>query len=163
MSSLPPKKAIYDRYKRSCKRKLLLLVVSDLDPAGDAIAEDLVKSFRRDFWPCTIDAYKVALTIDQVEDFSLDPSMEAKEDSPTYNSFVERYGIADAYELEAMEPSDLAETLSDAIDDVLDIDLYNQELAREEVDSAQIIAVQEQAAQFFKSLNIGKGEDRAGN
>jgi hypothetical protein len=44
MSSLPPKKAIAERYRRTKKEKLILLVVSDLDPAGDAIAEDLVKS-----------------------------------------------------------------------------------------------------------------------
>src|SRR5262249_48314891 len=49
MSSLPPKKEIYERYVDSGKEHLILLVVSDLDPAGDAIAEDLIKSFRRDF------------------------------------------------------------------------------------------------------------------
>lgn len=80
--------------------------------------------------------------------------MEAKDSSPTYETFVEKYGITDAYELEAMEPSDLAETLSNAIKEVLDLDLYNQELAAEETDSAQIIAVQEQAEQFFKSLKL---------
>jgi hypothetical protein len=45
--------------------------------------------------------------------------------------------------------------LESAIKDVLDLDLYNQELAAEEADSAQIIAVQEQAERFFKSLNLG--------
>jgi hypothetical protein len=79
-------------------------VVSDLDPAGDAIAEDLVKSFRRDFDIADIEAYKVALTIDQVEEFSLEPSMEAKDTSPTYRAFVDKYGITAAYELEAMNP-----------------------------------------------------------
>ena len=38
MSSLPPKKAIEKRYILSGKDKLILLIVSDLDPAGDAIA-----------------------------------------------------------------------------------------------------------------------------
>ncbi len=156
MSSLPPKKAIRDRYLVSKKKKLVLLIVSDLDPAGDAIAEDLVKSFRRDFGiqGDRIEAYKVALTIDQVEEFSLEPSMEAKDTSPTYSAFVDKYDITDAYELEAMDPGDLAETLTKAINEVLDIDLYNQELAAEEADSAQIIAVQQQAEQFFKSLNL---------
>jgi hypothetical protein len=154
MSSLPPKKAIRDRYLRSGKKRLVLLVVSDLDPAGDAIAEDLVKSFRRDFGIDNIEPYKVALTIDQVQEFKLEPSMEAKDTSPTYSAFVEQYGITDAYELEAMEPDDLADTLRSAINDVLDIDLYNQELAAEEVDSAQIIAVRKQAEQFFNSLNL---------
>jgi hypothetical protein len=155
MSSLPPKKAIRDRYVLSQKDRLILLVVSDLDPAGDAIAEDLVKSFRRDFSIANIEAYKVALTIDQVEEFSLEPSMEAKAKSPTYRAFVKKYEITDAYEPEAMNPGDLAAQLESAIKDVLDLDLYNQELAAEEIDSTQIIAVQEQAEQFFKSLNLG--------
>jgi hypothetical protein len=154
MSSLPPKKAIRDRYLVSRKRNLILLIVSDLDPAGDAIAEDLVKSFRRDFGIPNIEAYKVALTIEKVSEFDLKPSMEAKETSPTYQAFVDRYDITDAYELEAMEPADLAETLRSVIEDVLDLALYNQELAAEETDSAQIIAVQEQAKTFFKSLKL---------
>ncbi len=154
MSSLPPKKAIHSRYRRSGKDKLILLVVSDLDPAGDAIAEDLVKSFRRDFGIYKIEAYKVALTIEQVEEFDLTPSMDAKDTSPTYNTFVARYGIRDAYELEAMEPADLAAVLESAIEDVLDIDLFNEELTAEETDSTQIIAVRRQVETFLKSLNI---------
>ena len=71
------------------------------------------------------------------------------------DTFVDRYGIEDAYELEALEPTDLASSLRSAIEDVLDIDLYNQELAAEETDSAQIAAIQEQAEQFFRSLRLG--------
>jgi hypothetical protein len=156
MSSLPPKKAIQLRFRWSRKKKLILLVVSDLDPAGDAIAEDLVKSFRRDFSIYSIEAYKVALTIDQVEEFGLEPSMEAKETSPTYGAFVDKYGITDAYELEAMDPADLAETLENAVKEVLDLDLYNEELAAEEADSQKIVAVQNQTAEFFKSLDVEK-------
>jgi len=156
MNTLAPKKSICDRYLRSQKQGLKLLVVTDLEPAGETIAEDLVKSFRRDFelHNIEVEAFKVALTIDQVEHFRLQPSMEAKESSPTYQSFVDKYGITDAYELEAMDPGDLVDTLTDAIKDVVDIDLYNQELAAEEQDSAQIIAVQQQTAEFFKTLKL---------
>ena len=45
MGSTPPKKKLADRFRVSRKKKLILLVVSDLDPAGDAIADDLVKCF----------------------------------------------------------------------------------------------------------------------
>jgi hypothetical protein len=76
MCALPAKKHIRDRYLRSRKEKLILLVVSDLDPAGDAIAVDLLKSFRRDFGVEDIEVYKVALTIQQVREFDLTPSME---------------------------------------------------------------------------------------
>jgi len=154
MNTLSPKKAIRDRYLWSRKKGLKLLVVTDLDPAGETIAEDLVKSFIRDFGLRNINAYKVALTIDQVQEYGLEPSMDAKESSPTYHSFVDRYGITDAYELEALNPGDLAEVLKNAIEDVLDTELYNQELEAEEKDSAQIIAVQQEAAEFFKSLKL---------
>ncbi len=155
MGSTPPKKKLVERYRRSRKGKLILLVVSDLDPAGDAIADDLVKCFRRDYGIRNIEAYKVALTIEQVEQFGLTPSMDAKEESPTYNAFVEKYdGMTDAYELEAMEPSDLSETLASAIEDVIDIERYNEELAAEEVDSQKIIAIQERVEAFLESLQI---------
>ena len=49
MSCLFRKKEIVDRYRASRKDKLILLAVSDLDPAGDTIVADLLKSFRRDF------------------------------------------------------------------------------------------------------------------
>ena len=86
MCALPAKKHIRDRYLRSRKEKLILLVVSDLDPAGDAIAADLLKSFRPDFGIEDIEVYKVALTIKQVREFDLAPSMEAKANSPTYRA-----------------------------------------------------------------------------
>jgi hypothetical protein len=154
MGTTVPKKKLADRFLRSQKRKLTLLVVSDLDPAGDAIAVDLVKSFKRDFGINDIEAFKVALTMEQVTHFSLQPSMEAKPKSPTYSTYVERYGTTNAYELEAMEPADLIATLRGAINSVMDIDLYNQECAAEESDSSQIIAVRQQAEHFFRSMDL---------
>jgi hypothetical protein len=55
---------------------------SDLDPARDAIAEDLVKSLRRDFGIRNIEVYKIALTIKQVEEFGLTQSIDAKSLQP---------------------------------------------------------------------------------
>src|SRR5271165_7677838 len=151
--SLPPKKKIHDRYRSSKKQKLILLIVSDLDPAGDAIAEDILKSFRRDFAIENIEAYKVALTIEQVQQLGLNPSMEAKESSPTYTTFVNRYGITDAYELEAMTPTDLAEVLKTAIEQVIDMKLYKKELLAEQHDHEKIDVLREQIRTFIESLN----------
>jgi hypothetical protein len=156
MSSMPLKYKIAQHYLKSKKDKLILLVVSDLDPAGDTIAEDLVKCLRRDFGIQKVEAYKAALTIDQVSQYNLQPSMEAKKKSPSYKRFVRRYGgRTSAYELEALDPTDLRRILEDAIDAVLDLDAYNAELEAEEKDSAQILAVQERAWEFFNSLQLG--------
>jgi hypothetical protein len=134
MNTIPPKKKIYDRFRMSAKRSLILLVVGDLDPMGETIVEDPIKSFQRDFglsWD-EIEGYRVALTSEQVEELGLAPSMKAKETSATYEKFVARYDSTDAYELEAMEPADLAGVLEKAVQQVMDIDLYNQELKAEE-------------------------------
>jgi hypothetical protein len=154
MNTLDPKRRIYLRHLASRKAKLLILGVSDLDPAGDTISEDLAKSFRRDFGIENIEVYKAALTLDQVEQYALEPSMAAKESSPTYRAYVDRRQTRDAYELDALVPSDLAEILDAAILDVIDVDLYNQELAAEQTDSAQILAVRQQADAFFKALKL---------
>jgi hypothetical protein len=155
MGTTVPKKKLADRFRRSQKRDLTLLVVTDLDPAGDAIAADLVKSFKRDFGIKNIEAFKVALTMEQVRHFGLEPSMKAKKKSPTYSTYVERYGTTNAYELEAMEPADLIAILRAAINSVMDIDLYNQECAAEESDSSQIIAIRQQAEHFFRAMDLG--------
>ena len=81
--------------------------------------------------------------------------MKAKKKSPTYSTYVERYGTTNAYELEAMEPADLIAILRAAINSVMDIDLYNQECAAEESDSSQIIAIKQQAEHFFRSMDLG--------
>jgi hypothetical protein len=158
MCSLPAKRKIYDRYAGSQKEKLILLCVSDLDPAGDTIAADLPESFEQDFSLDNVEAFKVALTIDQVEQYELAPSMEAKTSSPTYPAFVERYRITDAYELEAMRPADLAAEPTLAIEEVLDVGLFNQEAAAERSDAAKVVAVQERCDVFFKSLKVERGD-----
>jgi hypothetical protein len=147
------KRKIVERYRRSKKQKLILLVVSDLDPAGDAIAQDVRDAFERDFGISDelLEVYKVALTIDQVTEFRLPPSMEAKENSPTYAEFVERYGEAYAYELEALEPSDLQQLLIEAIEAVMDMPAYEAELAGEEADAVEIQAKKIAATEFFKT------------
>lgn len=159
MNTIVPKKKIVDRYRCSQKGmqeqgKLIILAISDLDPAGDAIVNDLLKSFRRDFGIRKIEVYKVALTIDQVEDFDLTPSMDAKEKSPTYDAYVAKYDTTDAWELEALAPADLVKVLTHAIEEVIDIDLFNQEVGAEQADAAKLVAMQEQCAAFFKSFRF---------
>ena len=134
------------------KRKLIVLVVSDLDPASDAIAQDIRDAFERDFGipDNRLDVYKVALTIKQVNEMALEPSMAAKSTSPTYDAFVERYGITDAYELEALEPADLRRLLEDIIESVMDMAAYDAETAQERKDAVAIKAMKDDAARFFK-------------
>ena len=157
MSGPTLKKKIADRYRRSKKRNLILLVVADLDPAGDAIAQDIRDAFERDFriHGDRIEVYKVALNIDQVNEMDLEPSMDAKDSSPTYAEFVGRYGVTDAYELEALEPADLQEIVKGAIEYVMDLDAYHAELEQEKKDAVDIRARKRMVVEFLKTAKTG--------
>jgi hypothetical protein len=50
----------------------------------------------------------------------------AKKKSPTYRTFVEKYGITDAYELEALPPNDLLSILKNALEQVIHLDFSNR-------------------------------------
>jgi hypothetical protein len=154
MSGPTVKYKIAQRFRRSGKRKLIILAVFDLDPAGDAIAEDIRKSFERDFDIFDIEVYKAALTIEQVKDQDLTPSMDAKESSPTYTKFCEKYDTIHAWELEALDPGDLQEILEDAIQEVIDLGAYNEELAAEENDSVKLVALKNAVLKYVQDIDI---------
>ncbi len=132
--SLPPRHAIAQRFKKSGKDSLVLLIVSDFDPDGEEIAESFARSMRDGFHVRSIYAVKVALTADQVRTLDLPPALKAKKTSVNYRKFSRKHGD-DVYELEAIEPENLQQILREAIDEVLDVDAFNSELDAECADA----------------------------
>jgi ParB-like nuclease domain len=151
------KRKIVRRYRRSKKRNLILLIVTDLDPAGETIAQNFRDDLQADFGiPINrLEVYKIALTFDQLDEMDLEPSMEAKDTSPTYNDFVEKYGITDAYELEALDPADLQQILEVAIEEVMDMAAYRAELQAEKEDAVGIAATKRMVVEFLKTSGLG--------
>jgi hypothetical protein len=152
MSGPTVKKKVEERFILSGKDKLILLVVTDLDPGGDTIAQDIRNAFERDFdiRVDQLEVYKVALTYDQVIERGLPPSMDAKTTSPTYESYVAKYGTTAAVELEALEPAALQEIVVGAIESVMDMDAYAEELRREREDARTIVATKRQVLNFMR-------------
>jgi hypothetical protein len=95
---------------------------------------------RDDFGIEGVVPVKVALTAEQIDEFHLPPQMTAKATSSNYNKFSKRHGDA-AYELEALNPSDLQAVLRDAIESVIDREALNHELAMEKQDAAHLQAL----------------------
>lgn len=139
--SIPPRKEMVDRFHRSGKDRLILLVVSDHDPDGEEIAQSLARSIRDDFDipPSRLSAVKVALTSQQVAKYNLPPSMDAKEKSKNYAKFVKLYGTH-AYELEALDGDVLQVLLRNAIEAELDMGMFDKEVEQEKTDAALIEA-----------------------
>ena len=134
-ASLPAKGGIANRYFRSGKENLILLMVSDFDPEGEEIVQSTARSLRDDFGVEDVVPVKVALTAQQVHEMTLPVGMKAKESSSNYKTFVAEHGITDAYELEAIQPKKLQEILTEAIEGVMDVATFNTEVESERQDA----------------------------
>jgi hypothetical protein len=151
--SIPPRYEICRRYRRSGKGKLVLLIVSDFDPEGEAIAESFARSMRDDFGIEDICPVKVALTREQVERFAIPPDMIAKEKSTNRKRFVDRHG-ENVWELEALQPKQLQELLDESIRSVIDLDAYNAEVEQEAEDAAKIESMRRTIRQMLSEGNF---------
>ncbi len=147
--SLPPRYAIAERYRRSGKDKLCLLILSDFDPDGEEIAHSVARSLRDDFDIFDIEPIKVALTKQQVADFKLPPGMKAKKKSSNYRKFKERHGD-NVFELEALAPEDLQKLLKNAIDSVIAHDAFKHEVDTEKKDAASLANRRRQILSILK-------------
>lgn len=149
--SLPPRKAMFDRFRKSGKSQLVLLFLSDLDPEGMNIPESFSKSMRDDFGVSDVRAIKVALKPEQVQQLGLPPNTDAKKSSSRYKEFAARFGPA-AYELEAVPPATLQGWLDEAIRSVLDIERFNAEVDLEKQDAAKVSTYKRAAIEYLKDL-----------
>ena len=132
------------RFKKSGKDRLVILLVTDLDPPGQEIAHSFARSMQIEFQIENVDAIQVALTYEQVQRFGLPSGGKVKEKSQGRARFVQQYGD-DVYELESLPLETLQELLQAKIDDVIDAEAFNHELDREREDAAFLENVRRRA------------------
>ncbi len=138
--SLQPRYELAQRFRKSGREKLIVLLVSDFDPDGEVIAKSFAQSMRDDFGIYQIHAVKVALTADQIQQYGLPQTMEAKTSSANYKKFVKATGTTKAYELEALPPETLAMVLREAIKGVMDGEAFRHEEDQQRDDAAKLAA-----------------------
>lgn len=131
-ASFAPRAHIFQRYQRSGKDRLVLVFLTDHDPDGEQIAASFTSYMMEDFdIPArSIFAVKAALTAEQVRTLDLPSALEAKESSPNFKRFVDKYGTR-AVELDAMPGDVLEKALRDTIESVIDVDAFNLEVEEE--------------------------------
>ncbi len=142
--SSPPRHDMAVRFKKSGKDRLVILLVTDLDPPGQEIAHSFARSMQIEFQIENVDAIQVALTYEQVQRFGLPSGGKVKEKSQGRARFVQQYGD-DVYELESLPLETLQELLQAKIDDVIDVEAFNHELDRERADAAFLENVRRRA------------------
>jgi hypothetical protein len=142
-SSLPPRQKMVERFRESGKDALVVLLLSDFDPEGEDIGHSFARSMRDDFDVEGVKVVKSALTKAQVLTLRLPPRMEAKKKSSRRGKFVKRHG-EHVFELEAVEPERLQEYLREAIESVMDVDLYNAEIEKEKQDAVDLDVIRQE-------------------
>ncbi len=151
--SLPPRHAMAQRFRKSGKDRLILLMMTDFDGDGESIAESYARSMRDDFGIANITPLKVALNADQVKSRDLPAVMTAKASSKQTAKFVAKHG-SNVWELEALKPEDLQGILRTAIVSVLDIEAFNAEQRAEADDAVKLKAIRETVQESLKSLRF---------
>jgi hypothetical protein len=153
-SSVPPRKAMAQRFVRSGKAKLIILVLSDFDPEGEDIGRSFAQSMRDDLGIENVVPVKVGLTRDQVRELQLPPQMKVKEGSSRAKGFQEKYGD-DVYELEAAPPERMQGELRRVIDGVIDTKAFNREVDAEKEDAHRLAVVRERVRRILLEMRLG--------
>ena len=138
--------AIYEaagRIARAVRRgqRPVVIYLGDHDPSGVDMTRDVRDRLALMSNGWGIDVQRLALNYDQVEEYQPPPNPAKLTDSRA-QSYLLLYGD-ESWELDALEPAVLDGMVSDAIDGLLDLDLYNERLEEEEVDKAAILEVAE--------------------
>ena len=157
-SSLSPRYELQQRYLKSGKSRLVLLMLTDFDPDGEMIAASFARSLRDDLGLKNIVAVKVALNADDVIKYNLPSDMDAKPSSPNYKSFVERFGTK-AVELDAIPVQLLQDKLREAIEQYLDMDEFNAQLLLEQKDAVEIEAYRKVLMETITPIKKSDSED----
>ena len=105
-------------------KNIIVLYLGDYDPSGLDITRDLENRLQAYGIP-DVDVKRIALTLDQIRQYSLPPMM-AKSKDPRYAKFVADTGGTDVVELDALEPPVLQEIIRKAIQERIDTDLWNK-------------------------------------
>ena len=155
--SIPPRQEMLQRFRKSGKERMVLIVVSDFDPEGESICESFARSMRDDFG-VDISCVKAALTYQQTQELELPPALQAKDTSSRYAGFVEKYGD-DVYELEALPPEQLQELVDEAVRSVIDVDLFNAEQEKERTDSQWLDVTRRRMMAALSEISIDGDDD----
>lgn len=118
--------AMYDAYKRLTSGDVILYF-GDHDPSGMDMIRD-VKERLAEFG-IDVNVRPIALTMEQIKKFNPPPN-PAKISDPRAKWYIEKYGEV-SWELDALPPRELIRLAENAVEDVIDLDIYKEVLEEE--------------------------------
>lgn len=157
-SSLTPRLKMKKRFVLSQKSTLVLLILTDFDPDGEAIASSFPRSLRDDLGVKNIVPVKVGLLADDIIRYNLPSDLRAKSSSSNYKKFVAKHGVRVA-ELDACPLNILQDKLRLAIESFMDAETFHHEMAAERSDAAYISTVKTVTKEALENILSKKGAD----
>ena len=121
--------AMYDAYKRLSDNDVILYF-GDHDPSGMDMIRDIRERLTE--FGINVDVRPIALNMEQIQEFNPPPN-PAKITDPRAKWYIEKYGKT-SWELDALPPKELIELAENAVLSIIDIDLYNDMLDKENED-----------------------------
>jgi len=106
-----------DIYGKRC----VLIHLGDHDPSGLDMTRD--NATRLQIMRTDVEVHRIALNMDQVHEYGPPPN-PAKTTDSRYAGYVEDYG-EESWELDALEPAVIDSILSDKIESLCDVDLWD--------------------------------------
>lgn len=154
-NSIDPWHDLVQRYRRSGKQRLVVIILSDYDPEGEMIPQVGGRTLRDDFGirSSRFDIIKAGVTREQITANDLPTQNFAKESSSNYDWFVNRNdGDESVYELEALDPQVMLDDLDEVIRSVIDVDAFNAEVEIEREEAVYIQQASRAAHEALKGL-----------
>jgi hypothetical protein len=91
---------------------------------------------RLEEFRAVVDVNKLALTREQVDEYALPPN-PAKMTDPRSRGYIEEHGDQ-SWEVDALPPATLNELLRNALEELVDRELYEAQIEREETDKEKM-------------------------
>ena len=143
--SIPVWRDMSKRFRDSGKERMTLIIVSDYDPEGLALADDAIRSLE--LMDVPVDGHRIAVTREQIEELGLvEDSNPAKPDGRHLSAFIKRTGSTKTWEVEALPAEYLIEQVKAAIEANMDMKVFERVCEQEEEDCGELSSTREKLA-----------------
>jgi hypothetical protein len=129
-------------------QQVTILHLGDHDPSGIDMTRDIEDRLRLfidgalgagQTFDDAVTVKRIALNMNQIRQYNPPPN-PAKTTDSRYASYIQNYG-AESWELDALEPSVLSGLIEDAVNSIMDSDLWDEAVNREDTEKEKIVKI----------------------
>lgn len=129
-------------------KETFIIHLGDHDPSGIDMTRDIQE--RLQLFESNVRVHRIALTIDQVEEYNPPPN-PAKATDARFETYQARFGD-ESWELDALEPKVIVGLIEDTVTDLIDQDVWDEAVERQKVAREQLTDVSERWDNIVENL-----------